>query len=119
MTTRKSLVAGALAVLLGAMLVGCSQVAAIAPVGGNHQAEVRYAAIDVLMGAGIDFLTAPVCETSTDGAITCAGETTKGEHITALSPTTDQTRVTVTVGSDVLYTGSIMDVLDAAARSTS
>lgn len=108
--------------LFGVVLAGsagCSQVTALAPVGGNHLTEVRYAAIDVLTGAGVDILTAPVCESAADGAITCTGTTLAGDTITALSPADDQTSVTITVGTDVLYTGSVMDVLNDAARSTS
>lgn len=118
MTTRRGLLGGVIAVLL-AGLTGCSQVAALAPVGGNHLTEVRYAAIDVLTEAGVDILTAPVCAAATGGAINCTGTTVAGETITALSPADDQTSLTVTVGTDVLYTGSIMDVLNEAARSTS
>jgi hypothetical protein len=111
--------AAALAALAAGVLAGCSQVAAIAPVGGGHEAEVRYAAIDVLTTAGTDILTAPVCAMDAGGAITCAGSTTAGETITAVSPAGDQTVVTVTVGADTLYSGSIADVLNDAARAGS
>lgn len=116
--TRRGIVIGVGAVLL-AGLTGCSQVAALAPVGGNHVTEVRYAAIDVLTDAGVDILTAPVCESATDGAVTCTGRTLAGDTITAVSPADDQSVVTVTVGTQSLYSGSIMDVLNEAARSTS
>ncbi|RFA08827.1 hypothetical protein B7R54_06000 [Subtercola boreus] len=102
-----------------ALLAGCSQVAAIAPVGGNHLSEVRYAAIDVLTTAGTPLLTAPVCDSTSDGTVTCAGTTTTGDPITVLSTAADPATVTVTVGTSVLYAGSITDVLDAAARATS
>lgn len=97
-------------------LAGCSQVEAIAPVGGDHQAEVRYAAIDVLLDAGIDVLVAPVCEGDGAGAITCAGETIDGASISVVSTADDQASVEVTVGEQVIYSGSIMEVLDRAAR---
>lgn len=100
-------------------LAGCSQVAAIAPVGGSHQAEVRYAAIDVLMDAGTEVLVAPVCESEPDGTITCTGETIAGERILAVSPGSDPSVVDVSVGEDVVYSGSIMEVLDRAARAGS
>jgi hypothetical protein len=98
-------------------LAGCSQVAAIAPVGGDHLAEVRYAAIDVLLDADTDVLTAPVCAQATSGEVTCAGKTTEGDDIAVVSPADDQTIVTVTVGDRELYSGSIMDVLNDAARN--
>lgn len=103
--------------LAGLLLAGCSQIAAIAPVGGNHLTEVRYAAIDVLLDADIEILTAPVCAQAPSGEVSCQGETTDGTDIAVLSPADDQTIVTVTVGDDELYSGSIMKVLDAAARN--
>jgi hypothetical protein len=99
------------------LLAGCSQVAAIAPVGGDHLAEVRYAAIDVLLDAGVEVLTAPVCAQAPSGEVSCQGETTDGTGIAAVSPADDQTVVTVSVGDKELYSGSIMDVLDEAARN--
>lgn len=101
----------------GALLAGCSQIAAIAPVGGNHLAEVRYAAIDVLLDADVEILTAPVCAQAPSGEVSCQGKTTDGTKITVVSPADDQTVLTVTVSDDELYSGSIMKVLDEAARN--
>lgn len=111
--------AWAVGLVFALALSGCSQVAAVAPVGGNHQAEVRYAAIDVLLGAEVEVLVAPVCESGAGGSITCEGQTVAGETISVHSPADDQTTVEVTVGSTVIYSGSIMDVLDESARSGS
>lgn len=105
----------ALAAVLG--LTGCSQVAAIAPVGGDHLAEVRYAAIDVLLAEETDILTAPVCAQAPSGEVTCTGETMDGDDITVVSPAADQKVVTVKVGDRELYSGSITDVVDDAARN--
>ncbi|MBN9181731.1 hypothetical protein [Microbacterium sp.] len=105
-----------LALLLAPLLAGCSQVAAIAPVGGDHLAEVRYAAIDVLLDKGIDVLVAPDCTQAASGAVSCTGKTTDGTPLAATSPADDQTVVTVTVGDRTLYSGAIMTVLDDAAR---
>jgi hypothetical protein len=102
--------------VVGVLLAGCSQIAAIAPVGGNHLAEVRYAAIDVLLDADVEILTAPVCAQAPAGEVSCQGETADGADITVVSPPDDQTIVTVTVGDDELYSGSITDVIDEAAR---
>lgn len=103
-------------VVAGLLLAGCSQIAAIAPVGGNHLAEVRYAAIDVLLDADVQILTAPVCAQAPSGEVSCQGKTSDGADITVVSPADDQTIVTVTVGDDELYSGSITDVIDEAAR---
>jgi len=98
-------------------LTGCSQVAAIAPVGGARESEVRYAAIDVLMDAGVDLLTAPVCTPAdAERVIRCAGETLDGEPIDVHSPGDAPDTLTVTVGERTLYSGSTHDVLEAAMR---
>ena len=102
-------------VTLAVLLTGCSQVAALAPVGGDHLAEVRFAANDVLVSSGIDILVAPVC-TSTDTAISCSGTTVDGEEITAISTDADPTSIEVSVGDTVLFSGAISDVIDSNAR---
>lgn len=109
--------AAAAALLLVPLLAGCSQVAAIAPVGGNHLAEVRYAAIDVLVASGVDVLAAPVCTQSSAGEVSCAGETADGSAISVVSTSDDPDEVTVSVGDRELYSGSIMSVIDEAARN--
>jgi hypothetical protein len=116
---RRRLATGAVsAVLLAAALTACSQVSALAPVGGNHLTEVRFATIDVLTGAATDVLTAPVCASAADRTVTCTGETVDNQTITAVSPAADQTTFTVLVGSTQLFSGSIMAVLNGAARAT-
>jgi hypothetical protein len=97
-------------------LTGCSQIAAIAPVGGDHLAEVRFAANDLLLQADVELLTAPACATESDGAIMCEGETVNGEKIAVKSPADDPESLTVTVGSDTLYSGSIQEALEKSLR---
>ncbi|MGX5681781.1 hypothetical protein [Schumannella luteola] len=111
----------ALLPVLAAALVlsGCSQLAAIAPVGGNRLSDVRYAANDILVREGVDVLTAPVCTEASDKAVTCSGETFDGDAITVESSADDQTRLTITVGGSVLFEGVIQDVLDEAMRPAS
>lgn len=98
--------------LLGA-LAGCSQVAALAPVGGDRLAEVRVATNDVLVDRAVPVLTAPVCSAAGD-AVTCTGTTVDQQPITATS--TDPDTLVVTVGPTTLFTGSVQDVLTSAAR---
>lgn len=109
--------AAGVAATLALLLAGCSQVAAIAPVGGDHLAEVRYAAIDVLLADDVELLTAPDCAQAASGEVTCTGETLDGAQITVVSPADDQTVLTVTVGDRELYSGSIMKIIDEAARN--
>lgn len=113
--TRTAMLAGAALVL-----AGCSQVAALAPVSGNRITEVRFAANDVLLDRGIALAVAPVCDQ--DGpAITCAGTTAAGEPIavSASGPAATADTLTVSVNGTTIYQGSVRDVLDASARSTS
>jgi hypothetical protein len=103
--------------MLALLLAGCSQVAAIAPVGGDHLAEVRYAAIDVLLAEDVELLTAPDCAQAASGEVTCTGQTLDGAQISVVSPADDQTVLTVSVGDRELYSGSIMKLIDEAARN--
>lgn len=96
-------------------LAGCSQVAAIAPVGGNHLTEVRFATIDVLQQKGIALEEVPTCARASDGAISCTGTTADGAAVTATSPADDPDSFTVTVGYDTVFTGSVSAVIDQAA----
>lgn len=104
-----------LAVALVAALAGCSQVAALAPVGGDRMAEVRFATIDVLLDKGIDVGEAPVCETTGD-TIACAGTTSDGDPIASTSTTGDAAPLDVLVGGDSIFSGDLATVLAEAAR---
>lgn len=112
MKRRQRIAALAAAAALMLTVAGCSQIAAIAPVGGDHLAEVRFATNDLLVQAEVDLLTAPACTTEPDGAIMCEGETLAGEKITVESTAEDPGSLTVSVGTDVLYSGSIQKVLE-------
>ncbi|WP_438354038.1 hypothetical protein [Microbacterium sp. CJ88] len=113
--------AGAVGIAGVALLValsGCSQVAAIAPVGGSRLAETRFAANDLLVGAGIDIRTAPACTQASDATITCEGDTFDGTAILVTAPGSSPDDLEVTVGSDTLYRGSLSAVYDKAADGT-
>ncbi len=103
-----------------ALLGGCSQTRALAPVGGNRLAEVRFAANDVLVTGHVEILSAPVCSASgaADADISCRGTTLDNQSITVTSTARDQATLDVTVGSRSLYHGPLMSVLTANARPT-
>jgi len=102
----------ALAVLA---LSGCSQVSALAPVGGDDVSEVRFATIDVLLSSHVEVLEAPTC--SLDGeTITCAGTTMDGDAIASTSGTTLDSTLEVTVGGASIFSGTLGSVLDAGAE---
>jgi hypothetical protein len=67
------------AVALALVLAGCSQVDALAPVGGAGIADLRYATNEVLLEKDVDILVAPVC----DGqglALRCVGDRRQRDH---------------------------------------
>ena len=99
--------------LMSAMVAcaGCSQTAALAPVDGAELGNLRYAVNDVLLEQGVEISVAPVCS-GTGADIECAGETTGNEAITGSATSDDASTVEIKVGTKVLYSGSVKDVLD-------
>ncbi|NYF17631.1 hypothetical protein HDC37_002476 [Microbacterium sp. AK009] len=94
-------------------VAGCSQIAAIAPVGGDRLAEVRYAVNDVLIEEGIDILVAPVCTVGADEVtVTCEGSTGDERTIDATSEVESSDQIVVRVGDEVVYEGSLSAVLE-------
>ena len=111
MRHRSTAALAAYALLVG-VVSGCSQISAIAPVGGDRRAEVRYAATDSLVQEGVEILTAPVCTTPDEVTVTCTGETVDGREIAAESTAAAPDAIRVTVGDDILYDGSLLTVLE-------
>lgn len=111
-------VAATASLLAVVLLAGCSQVAAIAPVGGNHLTEVRFATIDVLLQRGVELEAVPTCTRADDGAISCAGTTRAGDAVTSSSPAAEPDSLTVEVSAEVVFTGSVSAVIDTAAGAT-
>lgn len=107
-----------LLLLVVPLLAGCSQVAALAPVGGDDVAKVRFAAIDLLVADGVEVLDAPFCELDGE-AIRCTGSTVAGEAITVDSTTSDDAPLTVVVGSDTLFDGSLNEAVETFMRGGS
>jgi hypothetical protein len=108
-------------------LAGCSQIAALAPVGGDTVASVRYAVIDVLLAHDVAVLEAPTCVQDT-AAISCTGSVVGGGAISAsaVSPTPSPSPgpqddapdlvLEVIVDGESLYSGSLQSVIDEAVR---
>lgn len=95
------------------VLTGCSQVAALTPVGGTAITSVRNATYQVLVQQQVPILVAPQCESATEG-FTCEGSTIDGLAITTTASATAPYEMTVTVGDEVVFDGTAQDVLDAA-----
>lgn len=98
------------------LLTGCSQVAALAPVGGNRPTEIRFAAIDVLLEQEVEVREAPTCTMAGDKAVSCTGTTADGKEISVTSSAEDQASLEVTVGGTVIYSGTIADVIEKSIR---
>lgn len=95
-------------------LAGCSQVAALAPVGGDTVTTVRIAANDVLLDHGVRILRAPVCTTETDRYL-CTGTAVEGD-ITVVAPKdADPLVMTVKAGPETVYDGPVQQVVESAA----
>jgi hypothetical protein len=108
-----SLLTAALAV---AGLCGCAQIEALAPVGGDRATEIRFATIDVLLDADVHLLEAPTCIEAGDKAVHCTGTTVGDDEVSAVSTADDPAALIVTVGDEVLYRGTIDDVISKAIR---
>lgn len=104
------------AVVSALLLSGCSQVASLTPVSGGPLATVRNAVNDVLVSNNVAILVAPVC-TETTQQFECTGSTSDGKPITATATLTTPYSMTVKVGDQSLYDGSVQDVLDQAAEA--
>lgn len=99
------------AVALALALSGCTQVDALAPVGGAGLADLRYAVNEVLLEKNIDILVAPVCDG--DGLdLRCVGETVGNETITASVTSEDESTFDLVVGSTEIYSGDVQSILE-------
>ncbi|MFT4210632.1 MAG: hypothetical protein QM626_02065 [Microbacterium sp.] len=105
------------AVALPLLLAGCSQVAALAPVGGDAEAAARIATIDVLLAQGVELGEAPQCA-STDETIRCTGTTADGEQIEAQATTAADSPLEVSIAGTTVFTGTVADVIGEASRPT-
>ncbi|MDA3022650.1 MAG: hypothetical protein O2943_08370 [Actinomycetota bacterium] len=109
----------AVAVFAGAILVsGCSQIDSLDP--GqvfNHFpiATLTIAVGDVLVAESVPILVAPTC-TQGPTSFTCNGTTIADEAITVSASITEPQVMTIQVGAQVIYDGSVQDVLDAASQ---
>ncbi|MEK9809916.1 MAG: hypothetical protein VW362_05680 [Candidatus Nanopelagicales bacterium] len=103
----------ALAVIATVALTGCSQIAALTPVGGDSITSVRNAVYDVLVDQQVPIMVAPQCET-VDSGFTCVGSTVDGAEIRAEAGSTAPYPLTITVGGEQIFSGDAQQVLDAA-----
>lgn len=101
------------AVLLGSSVYTLTQ--GLAPVSGDRASTVRIATINFLVSEDVALLEAPACETADDWTVSCTGQTIDGEALTAASPGEQAETVEISVGERLVYSGSIEELLEAAA----
>jgi hypothetical protein len=87
----------------------------LAPVSGDRVSNVRIATVDVLLAQSTEFLVVPDCITAADGAVVCRGEALDGAELRSASPADDPDAHEVLVGEELVYSGSIAEVLRDAA----
>ena len=117
--------AAAAAVVTAVVATGCTQVAQLQPVAGGQISAVRTATNNVLVDRDVPIEVAPVCE-FVDPLFRCAGTTVDGaeirseaEVIQPYGASTDEwgayvpaeVSLTVTIGAETIYTGTVEDVL--------
>jgi len=112
--THAALAVPVLVLSLGA----CSQIDALAPVGGASITTVRNATYDVLVNEGIDILRAPQCSATSSG-FTCTGSTIDGNPIVSEAGPTTPFDLTVRVGDTLLFEGTAEEILEAAVLEAS
>lgn len=100
------------------LLSGCSQIDALAPVGGAAITTVRNATYDVLIDEDIEILVAPQCSVVSSG-FTCEGTTVDGAPIIAEAAPEAPYELTIVVGEEVIFEGTAQDVLQAAVLDAS
>lgn len=103
---------------LPALLTACSQVTALAPVGGGPITTVRNAIYDVLVAQQVQLLVAPDCEPAATG-FTCTGTTSDGRVIRATAGPTAPYDLVITVDGAEIYRGTAQAVVDAALGESS
>ncbi len=104
--------------LLVSTLAGCSQINALAPVGGDKITSVRNAVYDVLVQQQIEVLVAPTCTTVETG-FTCTGSTVNNEKILAEASGTAPFPLVIKVDGVEIFEGTAQSVLDQAVLEES
>lgn len=99
--------------LLVPTLAGCSQINALAPVGGDKITSVRNAVYDVLMQQQVEVLVAPTCAT-VEAGFTCTGSTVSNGKIVAEASGTAPFTLVIKVDGVEIFEGTAQSVLDQA-----
>ena len=104
--------------LLVSTLAGCSQIDALAPVGGDKITSVRNAVYDVLVQQQIEVLVAPTCST-VEAGFTCTGSAVSNEKIVAEASGAAPFALVIKVDGVEIFEGTAQSVLDQAVLEES
>lgn len=96
-------------------LSGCSQLEQLQPVAGDQITAINFATADVLHDADVAVQTWPVCRFE-DPRYVCTGTSIDGTTITATTGATRPYQLTVRLGNDEIFQGSVQDVLESAGQ---
>lgn len=99
-------------------LTSCSQIDALAPVGGAAITSVRNATYDVLVDEGVEILVAPQCNAVPTG-FTCEGSTVDGLTILAEASADAPYELTISIDGKNVFQGTAQEVLEAAVMEAS
>lgn len=109
-----------LALIAAGTLSGCAMADGLLESTGQAAYTTQAATLDILSSAGISVQLAPVCAENSSGPVTCtAGKTTTGAtiNVSGPDPKTDKTdQFSVSVGDNVIFHGSAIEVMRKAGR---
>jgi len=110
----------AVAGVLSLAAAGCSQVQGLATQANMNVIYVATASTDVLTSKSIPIQQAPRCTVDSAKLYTCKGTTKDGQPILVLVPedNSQDPQMTITVGGQQVFSGSVLTVLNQAAQAT-
>ncbi|MGA9147972.1 MAG: hypothetical protein WBZ04_10465 [Candidatus Nanopelagicales bacterium] len=102
-----------------AALCGCSQVKGLAVQGNMNVIYLETAATDVLVAQQIGVQSKPVCTVNGSADYSCTGTATGGAPIDVTVPeTAGDPIMVITVGGATVFTGSVLDVIEANSQAS-
>ena len=113
-TVLRSAGTAAAAVLMTACAV-TTQVDSLKPVAGDPITGLSIASSDVLLAQGVEMKVVPVCSFAGDD-YTCKGSTMSDDKIIVRAQGSEPETMTITVGGERVFDGSIDEVLTKAAQ---
>ncbi|NQU36036.1 MAG: hypothetical protein HQ526_00385, partial [Actinobacteria bacterium] len=100
---------------------GCTQVEGLATQANMNVIYLATASTDVLTEKSIPIEQAPRCSVDSTRLYTCKGTTVDGRPIVVLVPedNSQDPQMTITVGGEQIFSGSVLAVLNKAAQADS